>query len=76
MKHLSAIIGELLSAACAEQTFNRGVTDIQRWMDEAETQLASEELGKDVESVNNLQKRHQLLETDIIAHKVKAVLKT
>jgi spectrin alpha len=32
--------------------------------------LASEDYGKDLASVNNLLKKHQLLEADISAHEV------
>ena len=33
--------------------------------------LASEDYGKDLASVNNLLKKHQLLEADISAHEVR-----
>lgn len=36
-----------------------------------EALLASEDYGKDLASVNNLLKKHQLLEADISAHEVK-----
>jgi spectrin beta len=45
--------------------FNRQADDIEAWMDDVETQLASEDHGKDVMSVNSLLKHHQLLEEDI-----------
>jgi len=35
-----------------------------------EALLASEDYGKDLASVNNLLKKHQLLEADISAHEV------
>lgn len=36
-----------------------------------EALLASEDYGKDLASVNNLLKKHQLLEADISAHEVR-----
>lgn len=35
--------------------------------------LASEDYGKDLASVNNLLKKHQLLEADISAHEVGSI---
>ena len=40
--------------------FNRQCDDVEVWMDEVETQLASEDHGKDVTSVNALLKKHQV----------------
>lgn len=40
--------------------YNRQCDDIESWMDEVETQLASEDHGKDVTSVTNLLKKHQV----------------
>ncbi len=40
-------------------------------MDEVETQLASEDHGRDVTTVNHLLKKHQLLEEDIAKHQDK-----
>lgn len=37
---------------------------------QVEALLASEDYGKDLASVNNLLKKHQLLEADISAHEV------
>lgn len=41
---------------------------------QVEALLASEDYGKDLASVNNLLKKHQLLEADISAHEVLMVL--
>lgn len=38
---------------------------------QVEALLASEDYGKDLASVNNLLKKHQLLEADISAHEVR-----
>lgn len=39
-------------------------------LSQVEALLASEDYGKDLASVNNLLKKHQLLEADISAHEV------
>ena len=39
---------------------------------QVEALLASEDYGKDLASVNNLLKKHQLLEADINAHEVRS----
>ncbi|XP_052769142.1 spectrin beta chain, non-erythrocytic 2-like isoform X1 [Mya arenaria] len=51
--------------------FNRIVDDLLTWMDEVENQLESEDHGKDLASVKNLLKKHQLLEVDIQTHQEK-----
>lgn len=40
--------------------FNRIVDDLMVWMDEVENQLVSEDHGKDLSSVKNLLKKHQV----------------
>jgi len=64
--------GDKLAEACAEQTFNRSVTDLLRWIDVVNSALTSDDLGKDVDSVTSLIKKHQLLEVDVQVHKVSA----
>ncbi|KAK3092932.1 hypothetical protein FSP39_009051 [Pinctada imbricata] len=51
--------------------FNRVVDDLVGWMEDIESQLMSEDHGKDLYSVNNLLKKHQLLEQDIGNHQEK-----
>lgn len=46
----------------------RNVEDIELWLSELEGQLASEDYGKDLISVQNLQKKLGLLESDYNAH--------
>ena len=60
--------GSKLSEAAAQQQFNRGVEDIELWLTEIEGQLASEDYGKDLTSVQNLMKKHALLEADVVSH--------
>ena len=44
--------------------------DIELWLYEVEGHLASDDYGKDLTSVQNLQKKHALLEADVAAHQV------
>ncbi|VDM96402.1 unnamed protein product [Thelazia callipaeda] len=60
--------GSKLKEAGDQQQFNRNVEDIELWLSELEGQLASEDYGKDLISVQNLQKKQALLESDYNAH--------
>lgn len=42
--------------------------DVELWLSELEGQIASEDFGKDLISVQNLQKKQALLESDYNAH--------
>jgi spectrin beta len=42
--------------------------EFNSWMDEIETHLSSEDYGKDLASVNNLLKKHEMLEADVAHH--------
>ncbi|XP_030853592.1 spectrin alpha chain, non-erythrocytic 1 isoform X3 [Strongylocentrotus purpuratus] len=57
-----------LKEANKQQTFHISVKDINFWLGEMENALASEDVGRDLASVTNLIKKHQLLEDDIAAH--------
>lgn len=59
---------ERLSEAYDALIFNRSLDEFNRWMDEIETHLSSEDYGKDLVSVNNLLKKHELLEADVQRH--------
>jgi len=48
-----------------EQQYNRSVEDFEIWLAEVEGQLLSDDYGKDLTSVQNLQKKHALLDADI-----------
>ena len=48
--------------------FSRSLDDLDSWMDDVELQLQSEDHGRDLTSVQNLLKKHQILEADINAH--------
>lgn len=47
--------------------------DIELWLYEVEGHLASDDYGKDLTSVQNLQKKHALLEADVAAHQVQGL---
>ena len=57
-----------LKEANRQRTFIAAVKDLDFWLGEVETLLKTEEIGKDLASVQNLTKKHQLVEADIIAH--------
>ncbi|XP_037079829.1 spectrin alpha chain-like [Pollicipes pollicipes] len=60
--------GAKLAEASEQQQFNRSLEDMDLWMSELEGQLMSEDYGKDLTSVLNLQKKHGLLENDVNSH--------
>ncbi|KAM8933888.1 spectrin alpha chain, non-erythrocytic 1 isoform 3-T3 [Pelodytes ibericus] len=64
----SAEKSQKLKEANKQQNYNTGIKDFDFWLSEVEALLASEDYGKDLASVNNLLKKHQLLEADISAH--------
>lgn len=57
-----------LGEASQQQQYNRGNEDLELWLSEIEGQLLSDDYGKDLISVQNLQKKHALLEADVGAH--------
>lgn len=57
-----------LQEASQGQQFNRGIEDLELWLSENEAQLVSEDYGKDLTSVQNLLKKHALMETDVGSH--------
>ena len=54
----SADKGRKLQEAWEQQQFLREVEDIESWIGEMESQMASDDLGRDLISVNNLIKKH------------------
>lgn len=57
-----------LNEAYEALLFTRSLNELIVWMDETEQHLSSEDYGKDLPSVNNLIKKHQVLEADIAHH--------
>uniref|UniRef100_A0A4D5R8U1 Spectrin alpha chain n=2 Tax=Scolopendra TaxID=41364 RepID=A0A4D5R8U1_SCOVI len=68
LTHKSSEKSMKLKEANKQRTFNAAVKDIDFWLGEVESLLMSEDAGKDLASVQNLIKKHQLVEADIIAH--------
>uniref|UniRef100_A0A8C2VW96 Spectrin alpha chain, erythrocytic 1 n=1 Tax=Chinchilla lanigera TaxID=34839 RepID=A0A8C2VW96_CHILA len=59
--------GNKLDEASRQQRFTSGIRDFQFWLSEAETLLAMKDQAKDLASAGNLLKKHQLLETEMLA---------
>merc|ERR1719361_1046380 len=57
-----------LKEANRQRTFIAAIKDLDFWLGEIESLLNTDEVGKDLASVQNLMKKHQLVEADIIAH--------
>ncbi|XP_042637830.1 spectrin alpha chain, erythrocytic 1 [Orycteropus afer afer] len=56
-----------LAEASRQQRFNTGIRDFEFWLSEAETLLAMKDQARDLASAGNLLKKHQLLETEMLA---------
>lgn len=69
-----SLSGIKLREANQQQQFNRNVEDIELWLYEVEGHLASDDYGKDLTNVQNLQKKHALLEADVAAHQVREII--
>lgn len=59
-----------LREANQQQRFNEGIKELDFWLEEMEAKMESEEVGKDLSSVEALMKKHQQLEADMKAHEV------
>ncbi len=57
-----------LKEANRQRTFIAAVKDLDFWLGEVESLLSTDDSGKDLASVANLTKKHQLVEADIMAH--------
>ncbi len=57
-----------LKEANRQRTFIAAVKDLDFWLGEVESLLNTDDSGKDLASVQNLTKKHQLVEADIMAH--------
>lgn len=51
-----------------KKRFDASIQDMEFWLNMVESQLASDELGRDLTSVQNLLKKNQAIEADIAAH--------
>lgn len=57
-----------LKEANKQKSFMAAVKDLEFWLGEIETLLSSDDYGRDLASIENLLKKHQLIEADIAAH--------
>merc|ERR1719232_641463 len=57
-----------LKEANRQRTFIAAVKDLDFWLGEVESLLNTDDVGKDLASVLNLMKKHQLVEQDIVSH--------
>ncbi|CAG2061265.1 unnamed protein product [Timema podura] len=57
-----------LKEANKQRTYIAAVKDLDFWLGEVESLLTSEDSGKDLASVQNLIKKHQLVEADVQVH--------
>ena len=57
-----------LAESLQQRQFNRTCEDLELWCDEVKSQLCNDDYGKDLTSVQNLQKKHVLIETDVLSH--------
>lgn len=65
------VTGKKLIEATQQQQFNRGAEDIDLWFNEIENLLQTEDTGKDLTSVKNLQKKHDMIEADVVTRVVR-----
>ncbi|XP_031334782.1 spectrin beta chain, non-erythrocytic 1 isoform X2 [Photinus pyralis] len=68
LSELSQLKRERLNDAYQALLFDRSLDEFITWLDEVEGQLKSADYGRDLSSVNNLLKRHAVLENDIHQH--------
>jgi chromosome segregation and condensation protein ScpB len=61
--------GVKLQQASEKKVFDWSVEDFIEWLANVEKALTSEDLGRDLNSVNSLIKKQGLLEADIVAHR-------
>ncbi|CAL8071830.1 unnamed protein product [Calicophoron daubneyi] len=58
-----------LDQANRQQQFMRNIEDTELWLSEVEAQISSDDVGRDLNGVMNAQKKHNLLESDVVAHR-------
>lgn len=68
LQELSQLKRERLNDAYQALLFDRQLDEFIVWLDEVESQVHSEDYGHDLTTVNNLLKRHTLLENDVLQH--------
>lgn len=68
LREMSSEKRDRLAQAYDALIFGRNLDEFNAWMDEIEANLSSEDYGKDLASVNNLLKKHEMLEADVTHH--------
>ena len=66
LTHKTAEKSMKLKEANKQRTYIAAVKDLDFWLGEVESLLTSEDAGKDLASVQNLMKKHQLVDADIL----------
>lgn len=60
--------GKKLQEANCQRMYTAAVKDLEFWLGEVEHMLETEDYGKNLATVQNLNKKHQLIKADISAH--------
>lgn len=68
IKNLATFRKEKLNAANTLQQFYRDIADHESWIAEKKRLLDNDDFGRDLNSVNNLRKRHKRFDNDVAAH--------
>uniref|UniRef100_A0A336KQL4 CSON014177 protein n=1 Tax=Culicoides sonorensis TaxID=179676 RepID=A0A336KQL4_CULSO len=68
LQDASKLKRDRLQQAYEALVFGRSLDEFNTWMDEIEGHLSSEDYGRDLASVNNLLKKHEMLEADVAHH--------
>ena len=59
-----------LSLSSPSPSLSLSLLDLDYWLQETEAKLSSDDLGRDIDSVEALAKKHQLLEAELLAQQV------
>ena len=59
-----------LSLSSSSPSLPLSLSDLDYWLQETEAKLSSDDLGRDIDSVEALAKKHQLLEAELLAQQV------
>ncbi|XP_025833247.1 spectrin beta chain, non-erythrocytic 1 [Agrilus planipennis] len=68
LQEISHLKRERLNDAYQALLFDRALDEFLAWLDEVEAQLKSTDTGKDLATVNNLLKKHSVLENNVQQH--------
>lgn len=68
--YLMSSLGTQLYEANRLLQFENNAEDLQRWLEEVKWQAFSEDYGKGLADIQNLRRKHQLLESAVAARQV------